>query len=551
MKIADLYIRVSTDEQADKGYSQRSQEELLRKYCDINKIAIRLVMFEDHSAKTFNRPEWKKYLLDLRKHKCKADFVLFLKWDRFSRNAGDAYQMINQLRKLGVEPQAIEQPLDLAIPENKMMLAFYLAAPEVENDRRALNVIHGMRRARKEGRYMGLAPIGYTNKADESGRKYIAPKPPQAEILCWSFKQIAESVYNTEQIYKQARLKGFSGTKGLFWFAIRNPVYCGKIFIPKYKDEESRFVKGSHEPIISEALFYEVQDVLDGRKRNYRLKVVSNASLPLRGFLICPKCNNKLLTGSASKGMTKYYSYYHCTDGCSCRYRADNVNSIFVTELKKYIPRPEMIDLFKITLSEAWYDQTNHLQDDSKQLQLQIKELEDKISYIRELLSSRQIEPADFREMKTEYTTKLEKLEAKVDSGNYDKVDFKDLLNKGINNLLKLDYVYETGDIEKKREIISSMYPEKMTFDGFSVRTNRINEVAQLIYSMDVGFSENKNRTSGNNSSLSCEVGTTRFELATPRPPAWCATGLRYVPEKIYVQGLKYLNDKGNRNFQL
>jgi site-specific DNA recombinase len=37
MKTADLYERVSTDEQADKGYSQRSQEELLRKYCDINK----------------------------------------------------------------------------------------------------------------------------------------------------------------------------------------------------------------------------------------------------------------------------------------------------------------------------------------------------------------------------------------------------------------------------------------------------------------------------------------------------------------------------------
>ncbi|WP_461398299.1 hypothetical protein [Flavitalea sp.] len=47
------------------------------------------------------------------------------------------------MRKLGVERQAIEQPLDLAVPENKLMLAFYLAAPEVENDRRALNVLLG------------------------------------------------------------------------------------------------------------------------------------------------------------------------------------------------------------------------------------------------------------------------------------------------------------------------------------------------------------------------------------------------------------------------
>jgi DNA invertase Pin-like site-specific DNA recombinase len=143
-KIADLYIRVSTDEQADKGYSQRNQEEMLRKYCGLNGLLVRQVIFEDHSAKTFNRPEWKALLINLRRHKGSADLVLFTKWDRFSRNAGDAYQMINVLRKLGVEPQAIEQPLDLSIPENKMMLAFYLAAPEVENDRRALNVFFGI-----------------------------------------------------------------------------------------------------------------------------------------------------------------------------------------------------------------------------------------------------------------------------------------------------------------------------------------------------------------------------------------------------------------------
>ncbi|MGO4773556.1 hypothetical protein ACEN2I_18010 [Flavobacterium sp. W22_SRS_FK3] len=40
----------------------------------------------------------------------------------------------------------------MSIPEKKMMLAFYLAAPEVENDRRALNTFHGMRRAKKEAR---------------------------------------------------------------------------------------------------------------------------------------------------------------------------------------------------------------------------------------------------------------------------------------------------------------------------------------------------------------------------------------------------------------
>ena len=68
MKTADLYIRVSTDEQADKGYSQRNQEEVLRKYCGTNRITVRKVILEDHSAKSFIRPEWTKLLLQLRKH---------------------------------------------------------------------------------------------------------------------------------------------------------------------------------------------------------------------------------------------------------------------------------------------------------------------------------------------------------------------------------------------------------------------------------------------------------------------------------------------------
>ena len=191
MRKADLYIRVSTDEQANKGYSQRDQEDRLRKYCELKSISIRNIYVEDHSAKSFNRPEWQKYLSNLRKLKNSkvGTLLLFTKWDRFSRNAGDAYQMINQLRKLGVNPEAIEQPLDLTIPENKIMLAFYLAAPEVENDRRALNVIHGMRRARKEGRYMATAPLGYVNKMSEDKKKYIALHEIEAPILKWAFEE--------------------------------------------------------------------------------------------------------------------------------------------------------------------------------------------------------------------------------------------------------------------------------------------------------------------------------------------------------------------------
>lgn len=52
MSKAIIYIRVSTDEQAVKGYSMKNQEERLMQYCRINNIAVLQIIHEDHSAKT-------------------------------------------------------------------------------------------------------------------------------------------------------------------------------------------------------------------------------------------------------------------------------------------------------------------------------------------------------------------------------------------------------------------------------------------------------------------------------------------------------------------
>ena len=88
---------------------------------------------------------------------------------------------------------------------------------------------------------------------------------------------------------------------------MRNPVYCGKLFIPRHLDEDAMIVQGQHQPIITELLFNEVQDVMDGRKTHNRGSVMSLEQLPLRGFLLCPTCGRNL-TGSPSKGNIKAIS---------------------------------------------------------------------------------------------------------------------------------------------------------------------------------------------------------------------------------------------------
>ena len=53
-----------------------------------------------------------------------------------------------------------------------------------------------------------------------------------------------------------------------------------------------------------------MHDYFNGKKKMFRTKVGSMNILQLRGHLICPKCG-KLLIGSAFKGRSGKYYYYH------------------------------------------------------------------------------------------------------------------------------------------------------------------------------------------------------------------------------------------------
>ena len=523
---ADLYIRVSTDEQADKGYSQRDQEERLHSYCLRNSIEVRDVIYEDHSAKTFKRPEWTKLLSKLKSKRGRTNLVLFTKWDRFSRNAGDAYQMITTLRMLGVEPQAIEQPLDLSIPENKMMLAFYLAAPEVENDRRALNVFHGMRRAKKEGRWMGTAPVGYINKISEDHKKYIAIHPIEGPLLKWGFEQIAENKYNTVDVWRLLRekakgIKRFS--KNNFWAALRNPVYCGKIFIPPYEKEEAYFVYGQHEPLISEELYNEVQDVLDGRKREVKPRIVSTDNLPLRGFLECPKCS-RTLTGSASKGRTHYYYYYHCTSKCGVRFKADEVNRIFNEQLAQLIPKPGMVEVFRESMKQELSQQIHKQNKERKSLLDELDTLNARMQKARIQKVEGALDDEDFVLIKKETNTRIERIENLLGqlADNYKEID--SLMESAVCQLYKLDERYKNGTSEEQRLILGSIFPEKIVFDGAIHRTTKVNEVIALIYQNTSKLQGKKNGTDLFFLDLSQKVIPLGFEPRTHTLKVYCST---------------------------
>jgi site-specific DNA recombinase len=279
--------------------------------------------------------------------------------------------------------------------------------------------------------------------------------------------------------------------------------------------KDKRLVPGQHEAIVSEELFEEVQDVLDGRGRNYRPKSITLSEFPLRGFLICPKCS-KILTGSKSKGRNSYYTYYHCTPQCGTRFKTGETNSLFVTEIRKYIPRRGMVNLYGQLIMEEFKEATYHTRLERNKVLKEIDILNEQLNKARKEMLFERIDPADFKIMKVDCEREINTLERKIVQLPNDTRTIEVMTEKGLDNLIRLDERFENGTIKEQREIVGSIYPENLTFDGEHYRIARLNEAVRQIYLIEKELQENKNGTREENLDLCRMAERAGFEPAIP-----------------------------------
>jgi site-specific DNA recombinase len=517
-KKAIIYTRVSTDEQ-NNGYSPADQKEKLYKYCEHNNIEVVGFYHDDESGKTFNRPEWIKIMRFIKKNKGCVDNILFLKWDRFSRNVAEAYITIRDLKIMGVEPQSIEQPLNFEIPESKIMLAIYLAAPEVDNDRRTLNIFHGIRKGKKEGRWLGTCLRGYKNVRDENNRPIIIPEGgKQEELIKKAFSEYATGLYNIEELRKRLNKEGLKSTRNAFWTLLRNKGYIGKIFVRAYKEEPAQWVQGQHQALIDEQTFYKVQDILEGRKRNLPNKILTHRKeLPLRGFLQCPQCS-RTLTGSASRGrLGGLFFYYHCSNGCKERQKAKEMNKELEAQLREYNSQPEAMKYYAKILKDKLKtnDEASKVALEKNVVQQEKQQM--RLRNAKNLMLDGEFSSEEYKKMKVEIEEILEKFKREEAVLKQGKENLGSDVDKCLELLLSLEKYYEKGETVTKQRIIGSIFSEKLVFENKKYRTPKTNRVVSLICNNDNPFEGNKKRKDHNFHDLSHRVDPRGVEPPTNR----------------------------------
>jgi hypothetical protein len=304
------------------------------------------------------------------------------------------------------------------------------------------------------------------------------PKQPEANYIRWSFEEYSKGKFTISYIRRMANLKGLICGRNNFWKVLHNPLYCGLVFVPAHKTEEEYFVKGLHEPLISEKLFKEVQCLLNSRRTTNSFKQKIKPVFLLRGFLICPYCSRRL-SGSISTGRYAKYQYYHCiARKCKGRIRTEILDFEYEELLKKINVKRETYELLELILNdENILTVKQECINEQKKILKEISEQELLISKIRRHYIQDKIDFEDFNDLKKEYKAVMvflnERLALVKESIRkyYAGKNIGDLKDSG-NNVLTL---YKNQDIAGKRYIIELFTP--ISFDPVTKKVNplRIN----------------------------------------------------------------------------
>ena len=515
-----IYCRVSTDEQR-KGTSVEVQEERLREYCKrMGYNIIELPNFkEDESAKTFKkRPVMQSILKYIKSHKKDVDKLLFLRWNRFSRDLPQAANVVQDLRSMDVEPNAIEELIDFNNSNWPTLLGIYIGQAQGDNLSRSKATKDGIYGTASQGKCYNKAPRGYKNKhrVDANGmviEKYVEFSE-EAKSIRKAFEEFAKGTISADYARRRYCPQIAEST---FMGMLRNPFYMGKIRVPEYNGAPSHLVDGLHEPLISEATFQQMQELLDGKKKGKpKLGKPTNPDLFLRKFLVCPVCGHAL-TGATSRGNGGQYTYYNCChDAKHIRKRAEEVNEGFAQYVGALKPKEEVLNLYEEVLKDLHGDSKREIQAEIDKLKKEVAAKQSQIEEVEDLLIMDKNHSDRYNRILERYEKEVSELQTRISALELTKREnIEPKLDYAILLINNIDKYIRDAPLETKIKLIGSIFEDKIEFDGEKYRTNSYNKVLDLIFQQTNELRGDKKEKGERNSSFSNSV---------PRPgvePGW------------------------------
>ena len=459
-KVAGVYIRVSTEDQAREGFSLGEQEEKLLQLCKFKELEVYKV-YKDAgiSAKDMeHRPQFQEMLKDMKEGK--LNYIVAYKLDRITRSVRDLEELISVLEQYNCFLLCDRDDVNTSTANGRFFVRMLTVLSQLEIEIVSERTKFGLNGAIKSGHIPGQRPFGYKSAEDKrmvidnSTRPYVE-KIFDMYLEGKSFQQIA-NYFKESNIYPKKNWKDTTIQK-----IIDNKIYMGDYEqykrIGKQENLESIVYMNVVEPIISRAKWEECQRQKERNQRTYTRDRVYTFFQRLK----CPSCN-RIMKCKGSGGNKRKYMYYTC-EHCHINFNEDHVEHLlrdFIYDLLEY---DMAVKKFFLPVLE---DKTNNI--DTTSIDKEIRDLEKQRNRIKDLYIKGIVEIADFKEDYKLIEDKLANLESKklelvnLENFNYSPHELlaqRDLEKEKMIRLDTLNTVLKTKwngmDKSEKQEFIS------------------------------------------------------------------------------------------------
>lgn len=304
-----IYIRVSTVNQAEEGYSIEEQKDKLISYCKIKEWNVYNIYTDGgFTGSNIDRPALAELITDAKKKL--FDTVLVYKLDRLSRSQKDTLYLIEDVfLKNQIEFLSLLENFDTASPFGKAMIGLLSVFAQLEREQIKERMQLGKLGRAKSGKSMmwAITSYGY-DYHKETGQ--VTVNHSQALVIRFIFERYLEGRSLTKlrddlnELYPRKKDWTYRGVR----FILQNPVYCG---FNKYK---GKVYQGNHEPIITKEVFDKVQKELKIRQRTALERFNPRpfqAKYMLSGLIRCGYCGTPLRVtlGTIRKDGTRNIRY--------------------------------------------------------------------------------------------------------------------------------------------------------------------------------------------------------------------------------------------------
>jgi site-specific DNA recombinase len=472
MKKAIRYLRFSSDDQSH--HSIERQDLATGTWAKSNDVAI-VDTFEDkgYSARTFDRPDVKLLFEFIRKNYRQIDYLLVSELTRFSRETGDAINMVKKIQttyNIRIVSAGRGQVYDIHDSNSFLMMGLEFLLGNTENIKRASDINGGIYTAKAiKGKWIqgGAAPFGYRKEGTGDHRRLVVFEE-EAAVIRFIFnsylRQVPIYVIREEARQMGLRHRGASAIQQI----LTNPLYMSFQQVKPWRDQPGGlFPIKDLSPIVDPDTWHRVQQEFEGPKQKKTLA----EELPLRGMLRC-SCSARLTGAPSTNKFGKPYLYYKCKNGGHLNLSASRAHEQ-LQGILQLLSLPEY--MLEAIQEEVEIEQKEIGRESRRRLEMARREMEkiesDIYAVEKKFISEGSISVETYHRWHQDLSTRRVEVAANIEKYSRDEEQARWMDAQTLEQLTNLQGLYNDHGVAEKQELLRLVFDDSLYYSGRVYRT--------------------------------------------------------------------------------